>query len=221
MNVIEALNTRYSVRAFKPEPVSKETLLQIMAAANQAPSWADTQPWEVYIATGAPLTKVREQFLANYENGTTSSPDLPRPEDWPPALKQRMSENMSQRFAVMEIDREDKKARDASARRNYEFFGAPAVVYLCLEQNLTPWSIFDMGLCAQSMMLAAQEYGVDSIPAVSLVAYPEIIRRELNIPDNLMVLFGIALGYADDDNPANKPRSLRRQVEDVVRIIGV
>ncbi|WP_206812175.1 nitroreductase family protein [Paradesulfitobacterium ferrireducens] len=72
----------------------------------------------------------------------------------------------------------------------------------------------------KSLMLAAQEYGIDSIPAVSLVAYPEIIRRELNIPDNLMVFFGIALGYADSNHPVNKPRSLRRPVEDVVRIIG-
>ena len=221
MNVIEALNSRHSVRAFKPDPVNKETLMKIMSAANQAPSWADTQPWEIYIAAGEVLNKLRRDFLANYDQGVESKTDLPRPADWPPALKQRMNENMTQRFAAMGIDRNDKEAREANARRNYEFFGAPAVVYLCLDKDLTPWSIFDMGLVAQSIMLAAQEYEVDSIPAVSLVAYPELIRQELGIPDNLMILVGIALGYAKPDDPANKPRSLRRPVEEVVRITGI
>lgn len=176
MDVIDALYSRHSVRAFKPVPVGKETLSKVFAAANMAPSWADTQPWEVFVAGGEPLNKLREAFLARFDRGVPSQPDLPRPQDWPPALKQRMAEFADHRFAAMGLDRNDEQVRRASSRRNFEFFDAPVVVYLCMDRTLTPWSIFDMGLFAQSLMLAAQEFGVDSVPAVNLVAYPDLIR---------------------------------------------
>lgn len=74
----------------------------------------------------------------------------------------------------MGVERDDPEARRASSRRNFEFFGAPVVAYLCMDRSLTPWSIFDLGSFCQSMMLAAQEYGVGSIPAVMLAAYPDL-----------------------------------------------
>lgn len=221
MNVIDALNTRRSVRQFKSEPVSRDIILKIMTAAGRSPSWADTQPWEVFIAAGETLDKIRSQYLALYKEGHNGTPELARPADWPAPLKQRMMENMAHRSAAMGIDRNDEKAREANTRRNYEFFGAPVVAYLCLDRSLTAWSIFDMGILAQSLMLAGQEYGVDSIPAVSLVTYPDIIRTELGISDDLMILFGIALGYAQVDDPVNKPRSLRRPVEAFVHLKGL
>ena len=217
MNVLDAINSRYSVRAFKQEEVNKDILMQIFEAATKAPSWADTQPWEIYVAGGETLNRLRREYLVYYEKGSPSMLDLPRPLDWPTAPKQRMMENMDQRFTAMGIDRDDKQAREVNVRRNYEFYGAPHVVYLCLDRTLTPWSYFDLGALSQTIMLAAQEFGVASIPAVSLVAYPELIRQELEIPENLMILIGIALGYEDPENIVNKPRSLRRSPEEVVR----
>ncbi|MEW6275437.1 MAG: nitroreductase [Bacillota bacterium] len=221
MNVLEALHSRHSVRAFKPNPIEKETLLKILQAANQAPSWGNSQPWEVFIAGGEALNRLREAFLKRFEAGSPMRPDLPRPQQWPPALQQRMAENAANRFAAMGLSPDDEAAKRAVTRRNYEFFGAPAVVYLCLERSLTPWSIFDVGMFAMSVMLAAQEYGVDSIPAVNLVAYPDLIRTELEIPENLTILLGIALGYGDLEHPANKPRSVRRPIQEVVRFKGL
>ncbi len=218
MNVIDALNSRRSVRQFKSDPVSRDTILKIMAAAGRSPSWADTQPWEVFIATGKTLDKIRHEYLALYQEGQNGAPELTRPVDWPGPLKQRMMENMAHRMAAMGIDRNDEKAREANTKRNYDFFGAPAVAYLCLDRSLTAWSIFDMGILAQSIMIAGQEYGVDSIPAVSLVAYPDVIRTELGISGDLMILFGIAMGYIQADDPVNKPRSLRRPVEAFVHL---
>ena len=221
MNVIEALNARHSVRQFRSDPVSRDIITKIMTAAGRSPSWADTQPWEVYLAAGETLERIRQGFLTAYKEGRNAAPELARPVDWPAPLKMRMTESMAHRMAAMGLDRSDDKAREANTRRNYELFGAPVVVYLCLNRSLTAWSIFDMGLLAQSIMLAAQEYGVDSIPAVSLLNYPEIIRKELAISDDLMILFGIALGYAAEDDPVNKPRSLRRPVEDFLHIKGL
>jgi nitroreductase len=220
MNVINALNSRKAVRNFIPNPVEKETLVKIMTAANRTPSWADTQPWEIFVATGDVLNGLRQAFLDKYNAGAPSQPELSIPQDWPPALKQRMAENMANRYAELGLDRNDKQARQDILRRNYEFFNAPMVIYLCMERSLTAWSIFDVGMMAQSIMLAAQEFGVGSIPAVQLVVYPELIREELGIPEELMILLGIALGYEDEDDQANKPVSLRRPVEEVVRVKG-
>jgi nitroreductase len=104
---------------------------------------------------------------------------------------------------------------------NYRFFGAPAVVFLCMDRTLTPWSIFDMGSLAQSIMLAAQQYGVDSAIAFTFASHPDLVRAELKVPDDLAVLIGIALGYADADHLRDQQRSSRRPLKDVVRCKGI
>jgi len=95
------------------------------------------------------------------------------------------------------------------------------VVYLCMDRTLSSWSIFDIGMFAQSLMLAATEFGVGSIPAINLVAFPDLLRSELAIPDELLLLLGIAMGYEDESNIANRPRSLRRPVDEAVRLVGI
>ena len=221
MNVVEAIESRRSIRAFKPELLRKRTLLKILAAANWSPSWADTQPWEVFVAGGEPLARIRERFLARYEAGVPPANDLPRPKEWPPGPKQRMLDFIEARCSVMGVVPGDEVEREASMRRNFEFFDAPVVVYLCLHKDLTPWSYFDLGLFAQSLMLAAMEYSVGSVVAVNLTAYPDIIREELGVPGDHTIMIGIALGYEDPLDVNNQVRSSRRPVEEAVVIRGL
>lgn len=221
MNVIDAIESRRSIRAFKPQPVDKEVLLKIFTAANRSPSWADTQPWEVYVAAGGPLERIRGSFLARFEDGVPSANDVPRPRDWPPGPKQRMLDFIDARCSAMGISRRDEAQREADMRRNFEFFGAPVVVYLCLHKDLTAWSYFDLGLFAQSLMLAAMEYSLGSVVAVNLTAYPDIVREELDVPEDHIILIGIALGYGDPEDINNQVRSIRRPTEDAVVIKGL
>ena len=221
MNVVDAIESRRSIRAFKPEPVSREVLLRILSAANWSPSWADTQPWEVYVAGGEPLDRIRERFLARYDSGVPMANDVPRPHEWPPGPKQRMLDFIEARCSAMGIAVRGEAEREASMRRNIEFFGAPTVVYLCLHKELTAWSYFDLGLYAQSLMLAAMEYSVGSVVAVNLTAYPDIIREELGVPEDFTIMIGIALGYEDPEDLNNKVRSIRRPVEDAVVLKGL
>ena len=104
---------------------------------------------------------------------------------------------------------------------NYHFFHAPVVAYICMDKTLTPWSIYDLGLFSQSLMLAARHFGLDSAPAVTLVAHPDLIRKELKIPDDLPIIIGIALGYADAEHPQNKYRTPRRPVPEAVTFKGI
>ncbi|MCZ7358106.1 MAG: nitroreductase [Candidatus Methanoperedens sp.] len=220
MNVTDALNSRYSTRAFRPDQVDKETILNILEAATRAPSWANTQPWEIFVAGGEVLNRIRGEYLANFQNGVPGKPDVVAPQKWPPAMKKRMEELGETRFNIAGIKRDDKAARHAIFEMNYKFFGASVVIYLCMDRSLTPWSIFDIGMLAQSIMLASQEHGLGSIPAYMLVSYPDLIRTELEIPEHLSIIIGIALGYSDIQHPQNKFRSPRRPILEVVRFKG-
>jgi nitroreductase len=221
MNVTEALNARFTCRAFKSEPLDREKILAIFEAAIQTPSWANTQPWEIYAAGGEVLENLRQACLENFHNGVPANSDMPRAEQWPPVIEDRMNQLMAARLKELAIDREDKVSRQEMAENNHRFFGAPVVVYLCLDRSLTPWSMHDLGMMSQSIMLAAEELGVNSAIAYNLVIYPDLIRKALGIPDELSIIIGIALGYGDADNRRNQFRSARRPLEEVVHLKGI
>jgi nitroreductase len=221
MEVTDALNRRYTVRAFKPDPIDRNTLEKILEAALRSPSWANTQPWEIYVAGGEVLNRLREAYMANLKNCVPRNPDLAAPKQWPPSLRGRMEALRAERTTTLERVCLDKSMLKDLSEMNYHFFYAPAVTYLCMDRTLTPWSVFDLGLLTQSLMLAAQHFGVDSATAVTLVAHPDLIRRELKIPDGLSIIIGIALGYADPDHPQNKYRSPRRTVQEAVTFLGI
>jgi nitroreductase len=220
MDVLEALNARFTCRTFKKDQVKKETVLKIMENATRSPSWANTQPWEIFIAGGDVLKSIRKGFMDSFNDGMPIDPDIP-PSEWPVQHQERMKELGINLYKHLGISRDDTAARNESWRLNFEFFKAPLVVYLCMHETLSEWSMFDLGSLSQSIMLAAQEYGVDSAPAVNLVAYPKIIRKEIEIPDELSIVVGIALGYSDTESLQNTFRSRRRPLDEVVRLNGV
>ncbi len=221
MEITDALDRRYTVRAFQPDPVGRNTLEKILESALKAPSWANTQPWEIYIAGGDVLNRLREAYLANLKNCVPRQLDCPAPKEWPPALRKRMEALRAERAATLDRVCLDKTALKDLAEMNYHFFYAPVVAYLCMDRTLTPWSMFDLGLLAQSIMLAGQHYGVDSAVAVTLAAHPDLVRKELNVPDELSIVIGIALGHADRDHPQNQYRSPRRSLREAVTFRGI
>jgi nitroreductase len=221
MDTIDALNSRFTARAFKPDPVDRGTLEKVMEAALRAPSWANTQPWEVYLAGGEVLNRLREAYIQNLKNCVARNLDFAAPKEWPPALQKRMEALRSERLATLERVCLDKSELKDLSEVNYHFFNAPVVAYICMDRTLSPWSLFDLGLFSQSFMLAARHYGLDSAPAVTLVAHPDLIRKELNIPDELLIIIGIALGYGDARDPQNKFRSPRRSLKEAVTFKGI
>jgi nitroreductase len=221
MDIIDALNSRFTVRAFKPDPIDRNTLEKVMEAALRAPSWANTQPWEIYLAGGEVLNRLRDAYVENLKNCVPRNLDLAAPAEWPPALQKRMEALRSERLATLERVCLDKTEMKDLSELNYQFFHAPVVAYICMDRTLSPWSLFDLGLFSQSLMLAARHFGIDSAPAVTLVAHPDLIRKELNIPEELMIIIGIALGYEDAEDPQNKFRSPRRSVQEAVTFKGI
>jgi nitroreductase len=220
MEVIDALNSRFTCRAFNQDPITKETILKIMDVATRSPSWANTQPWEIFVAGGDVLERIRRAYMEYFAKEEPINPDVPLVDSWPSEQEERMKELGIKRYQHLGISRDDQNARNASWRLNFKFFGAPTVVYICMDKSLTEWSFFDLGSLSQSIMLAAQEYGVDSAPAVNLVVYPDIIRKEIEIPEKMNIIFGIALGFKDTKSQQNTFRSPRRPLDEVVHING-
>ena len=221
MNVKEALNARFSCRAFTAEPVTRAQVEAIVAAASRAPSWANTQPWEVFVAAGEALERIRQGYLRRAEEGVERALEIAAPASWPEAHRARTAELMRVRFGVLGVSPDDADARRRLMQRNFSLFHAPAVAWLCLDRALSPWSLFDLGSFAQSLMLEATELGLDSVPAIMLAAYPDIVRAELGVPETLAIAIGIALGHADREDPMNKVRSQRRSLAEILTVRGL
>jgi nitroreductase len=221
MTVTEALTTRRTIRSFKPDQISRHLLEKILGPALRAPSWANTQPWEIFAAAGEPLERLRKAYAQNLKDCVPRNPDIAIPKEWPDACRTRMETLKAERTALLEQECKDPAALPDLMQMNYKLFNAPIVIYLCMDRCLTPWSLFDLGAMSHGIMLAAQEQGIGSAVAVTLAAHPDLIRKELGIPYNLAVVIGIALGYPDLDSPQNKFRSARRSLGEAVRFKGL
>ena len=221
MNVTEALTARYSCRGFTTEPVTRAQIEAVVAAASRAPSWANTQPWEVVVAAGETLERIRRSYLQRGQEGIERALDIAAPASWPEAHKARIAELMQVRTGLLGIDPNDADARRRLMQRNFSLFGAPVVAWLCMDKALSPWSLFDLGSFAQSLMLAAAAAGLQSVPAVMLAAYPDVLRKELGVSDTLAIAIGIALGHADPEEPLNRLRSPRRPLGEILTVRGL
>lgn len=216
MNVSEALQTRKACRAFKQDAVDKETLLAVLNDAQCAPSWGNSQPWEIYVAGKDLLEEIHRDYLEHAKNHDPTSLEIPRPKSFPAFANANLKKLMSDFALVTE------NAAKLFGEMNRDFFHAPAVFYLCMDKGFdSSWGMFDLGAISQSIMLAAAERGLATMPAVELVHYPEVLRSRLEIPDNLSVVIGIAIGYEDTQHPINKFKSGRRPVSEIVTIRGI
>lgn len=214
MTIREALYERRSKRAFKPDPIPREILLNILKDAAQTPSWANSQPWEIFVAEGETLKKIKAGYADCYANAVQAALEVPRPADWPESAKKR------QQGLFPDMVRDCGDAVNQFGPLNQRLFDAPCVIFICMDKVLTQWSLYDIGAYSQSFMLAAVEQGLGSIPAITTVLYPDVLRKALNIPDHLKITIGIAVGYADETNAINNFKSARSPIEQTVTFCG-
>jgi len=220
MELLQGIETRKSIRGFKSTPVPEETLKKILQAASHSPSYTNTQPWEVAVVTGAKRDALSKILYDLAEANVTSSSDVSAPTQWPTDLASRASEHSARRFRVLEIERNDTQARNALRLKNYQFFGAPCVLFLFMDATLSEWSTFDMGLFAQTLALAAQGLGLGTCLQASLTHYPDAVRDLLELPPTKRLMLGMSLGYADPAAKLNSYKSLRKNLDDFVKWYG-
>jgi nitroreductase len=211
MNVSDAIAGRFSVRAFKPDPVPRAVVAEILDLAAQAPSGGNLQPWRVYGIAGAALEAFKAKVAAN-PMGETAEYDVYPPNLWDP-FRTRRYQNAEELYASISIPREDKPARLRQLAKNGEFFGAPVGLFFTLDRKLGPPQWADLGMYMQNVMLLALERGLDTCPQEYWARYPQTVAAHVGMPDDHMVFSGMALGYRDPDHPINSWRSTRDPID--------
>ena len=208
MDVIKAIKARHSVRAFKPEPVPKETLTELMEVALWAPSWANTQTWEFAIVGGEVMRELKELLAAKASAQDERYPDIPRPE-WPSPYRERSRENGVRLYQLLGIARDDMERQLQWFVGMYRFFDAPNGVIVYIEKDLGIWAILNVGLIVQTIALAAVDYGLGTTILAAGVSYPDEVRHMLNIPESKELVIAMAIGYPDAEAKVNTFRSSR------------
>jgi len=217
MDIVDAVRSRKSVRGYKPDPVPKEILREILDIAIHAPSAMNTQPWEITVITGEVLNNIRKGNVEMANARVEPSQELAhkRFED---KYRQRQVDLAMDIFQLMGITREDKEKRAQWTQRGFRFFDAPAAFILSMDKSLdgSLMSLVDIGAIMQTICLTALNYGLGTCIEDQGVMFPEIVRKYADIPESSRIIVSIAIGYPDWDFPANELESTREPVENVV-----
>ena len=199
---------RSSKRAFKPQPVPRATLDRMFEAAQKAPSWCNVQPWRVAI-TEPPVTGERAATLQAAARSGFPHPEIAFPMEYPSPYKENRIACGAALYTAMGVAREDKAGRYDAWLRNYALFDAPHVAVVSCDRRLGPYAYVDVGVWLGYVLTAATALGLDTCAMASVAAYPEPLRARLAIAETDVILFGLVIGYADEEAPANKCRTTR------------
>lgn len=221
MNIFEALKRRKSVRAFLDKTIEQEKIEIILNAAKYAPSGVNMQPWKVYIVSGKTKCEIETKIIDAFESGEKANMDYSYyPLRWDEPYKSRRKETGLLMYETLRIAKEDKEKQKEQWKANYRAFDAPVVLYFFIDSSLEKGSWLDYGMFLQSIMLAATELCLGSCMQAALAEYPDIIRKELNVGEDKILLCGMALGYEDTNAAINSYRTERITLEEFTQFYG-
>ncbi len=208
----EIVRGRHSVRGFQDKPVPQDVLNEIFQVAQYSPSNCNVQPWLVYVASGECRDRLRGALMKQVEDGVAGSPQFEEEARFADEYRTRQVDCAVALYKSMGIGRDDREARVQASLRNYAFFDAPHVAFIGMPIEYGPILLLDVGMYAQTLMLAMTAHGLGSVPQESLCDYPDVIRREFNIPENIAIVLGLSFGYEDVSVPANTARTTREDI---------
>lgn len=215
----DIVKSRHSTRSFLPESVDESVIHAAFELARWAPSNCNTQPWEVCVASGAACNALRQDISNAIATGSIAM-DFPYAGTYDGVYKDRQYGAARTLYEAMGIVREDKAGRDAAFFRNFTFFDAPHVAFLFMDEKFGLREAADIGMFAQTLMLAFTAYGLASCPQTALSFNGDIVRKHFNLAANYKLLFGISFGKADASQAANNTRTTREPVTDSIRFIN-
>lgn len=191
------MKQRHLVRHFLSKPIPKETLKAIIETSLLTPSWGNSQPWTIYVASGNPLENIRKDWIAKNKEGIKGNSEIEagHRRDFSERCQNCMNEILKQ-FGDALNDPNAKEIWEANAK----LFDAPSVVYVTIPKKRTLYNLFDSGAVEMSIMAVAKELGIDSVPAYEAIKYPDILRKHMKISDDEDIVIGIAMGFEDKDH---------------------
>jgi nitroreductase len=213
---------RRSIRGYKPDPVPKELIEEILTLAMRAPSSMNTQPWNFTVVTGEPLDRIRAGNTERNLAGIPHSREFRIGQAFAGVHRDRQVGVAKQLFAAMDIAREDMEKRHDWVLRGFRQFDAPVCIIVTYDKAVdgsddTP---FDCGAVATALVNAAWSRGLGAVINSQGIMQSPVVREHAGIPDDQVIMKSIALGWPDESFPANAVVSTRKSVEEAARFVG-
>ena len=216
MQFDDVVRARRSIRAFKADPVPLATIRELLLTASLAPSGTNIQPWKVHVVTGETRRRLEDEVLAHRETRPDdASAEFARSSKRKEPYVSRMRALGKDMYGRIGIPRGDEAAAWRQWGRNYSFFDAPVGLIFTIDKDLDSMSFLDVGMFMQTLMLAAKDRGLDTCAQGAWNLFWTATRRVLAIPDDEYIIAGMALGYADTDDPVNGVIAAREPLDTI------
>ncbi len=220
MSIFQSILSRKSIRAFTNQPVSQETIKEILNLAARAPSGTNIQPWQVIVLTGEILQKLGQELSQLSLSGVKGEREYHYyPRQWrEPYLSRRKKAGLNL-YKSLGIQKDEQERMQRQRARNFSFFGAPVGLLFTMDHDMERGSWLDLGMFMQTVMLAARGFGLDTCAQAAFANYHKQIRTLLSVPSDRNIICGMALGYRDTNAPENNFESGREPIESFVRFM--
>ena len=205
-----------SVRAFLPDPLPRPLLERLLTIAGKAPSNCNAQPWVTHVVSGETLARLRAAIVREAEAGRQGA-DVPPTSHYVDQYRARRIEAAVTLFEATGVGRDDAEARRRSYLRNHHFFDAPHAAFFFMPRYFGLREAADVGMYLQTLMLAVTAHGLASCPQTSLSYFASTVKRELGVSDDLICLFGLSFGRADETDPSTAAITSRAPLAETVR----
>jgi len=221
MQVREAILSRSSVRAFRPDLIERSVIADILEVAGRSPSGGNFQPWQVFVLAGAELDRFRDVIAVKLAVGEKEKPEH---DVYPPKVDEpfrtRRRDAGTARYRALGSTEPTANLLDEMTRRNYRFFGAPLGLFFCIDRMLGQPQWADLGIFMQTVMLLAREKGLDTCPQAIWANWPKTIAGFLGMPANLMIVAGMSMGYRDENDTLCRTQTSRAMLSEYAHFIG-
>jgi len=213
---------RRSIRGFKPKPVPRALIRDIIELAMRAPSSLNTQPWSFYVVAGEPLDRIRAGNTQRNLAGVPDSREFRSHGAYDGAHRERQIEIAKQLFAAMGIERDNKEKRQDWVLRGFRQFDAPVSVVVTYDRSIHGGDIapFDCGAVANALVNAAWSRGLGCVINSQGIMQSPVVREHAGIPEDQVIMICIAMGWPDESFPANAVVSNRKSVDDAAVFVG-
>ena len=221
-SVDAAIESRFSARAFLPREVPKATIADILRVASRAPSGTNTQPWKTYVLTGKSRDSLVEKVCAAHDALHADREVAAQyveeydyyPEKWVSPYIDRRRENGWGLYGLLGITKGDKDKMNAQHRRNFTFFDAPVGLMFTLDRVMGRGSFMDYGMFLEAIMVAARARGLHTCPQAAWNGFAKIILPHIKAADKELLVCGMSLGFADENEKVNSFHTPRVPVEE-------
>ena len=232
--ISQFLSSRRSTRDFLSTPVPQEIIDQILTDALTAPSWSNTRPFKVAVATGEVKDRISNEFLSRWSvlskimrkgiknklrliisryGLPTSNRSIVKP--YVKELRPRAQRVGKELYELFGVKRGDREARDKQWGKNYSFFGAPVEMFIYIHKSLHIYAASDAGLMMENLMLSAHGFGLGTCAQGAVNIWDDVVRKEFDIPKDYRLLCGMAIGYPSN-SPVNSFKANRIGVDEIL-----